>query len=99
LSRPFIVRPEAEQDLADAFAWYEGQAAGLGDEFLRSVDAAFALIQRHAAAYPVIYQDVRRGLVRRFPYGVFYVADVERTVVLAVSHMSQDPRTWPRSGP
>ncbi len=90
-----ILRPEAEDDLAQAFSWYEGQVLGLGDEFLRSVDAVFALIQRHPEAYPLIYGDVRRGLLRRFPYGVFYLVDTERTVVLSVSHMREDPRTWP----
>ena len=95
MSRSFIVRPEAEEELSQAFSWYEGQVPGLGDEFLRSVDAVFALIERHPSAYPLIYGEVRRGLVRRFPYGVFYLVDKERTVVLSVSHMRRDPSTWP----
>jgi hypothetical protein len=34
-----VVAPEAESDIAEAYAWYEGRRAGLGEEFLSSVDA------------------------------------------------------------
>lgn len=36
-----IVNPEAEADLADARAWYDGQRPGLGDELLDCVDEVF----------------------------------------------------------
>ena len=92
----FIVRPEAERDLRAAYVWYEGQVIGLGDEFLMKIDVAFAVIRRHPLAFPIIYEDVRRAVVRRFPYSVFYVAADERTVVLSVMHTRQDPSEWPR---
>jgi len=95
LTRALIVRPEAERDLRDAYSWYESHSAGLGEEFLRSIDATFALIQRHPEAFPFIHRQVRRALIRRFPYGVFYVADPERTAILSVLHMRQDPAEWP----
>jgi plasmid stabilization system protein ParE len=37
---------------------------------------------------------VRRGLVRRFPYGVFYVVTDDAIVILAVFHASRDPAGW-----
>jgi toxin ParE1/3/4 len=95
LTPEFLLRPEAEQDVREAYDWYEDQAEGLGEEFLRSLDATFALIQRHPMASAVIHRQVRRALTRRFPYGVFYVTEDERTVILAVLHMRQDPSVWP----
>jgi hypothetical protein len=41
-----IIAPEAEQDLAEAYAWYEGQRSGLGEEFLSCVDACIEAIRR-----------------------------------------------------
>ena len=38
--------PEAEADVDDAHAWYEEERIGLGDAFLRVVDASIASIQR-----------------------------------------------------
>jgi len=37
--RNLIILPEAEQDAAQAYVWYEDQELGLGEEFLRCVDA------------------------------------------------------------
>ena len=68
-----LVRPEAEQDLAEAFEWYERQRPGLGDELLLRVEAATESICHDPRLCGCIHRDVRRKLVRRFPYGVFYV--------------------------
>ena len=42
----------------------------------------------------MIRYDVRRALVRRFPYSILYVADPKATVVLACFHGRRDPRRW-----
>ena len=94
MKRPLIIRPEAEFDLAEAYGWYETQLSGLGSQFLLSVDAALSSIQRTPELYPVIHKNVRRSLIRRFPYGVFYVAEQDRIVILAVLHARRDPQSW-----
>jgi plasmid stabilization system protein ParE len=70
-----IIRPEAEFDLEDAFAWYESQDVGLGSEFVRAIDNSISTIGRNPLAYRLIYQQARRVLVRRFPYCLFYVVE------------------------
>jgi plasmid stabilization system protein ParE len=90
----FLVEPEAETELDEAFAWYEGRAAGLGSEFLRAVRAAFALIRRNPEQFPRVRDEVRRALVRRFPYAVYYVLETEQISVLAVVHTRRHPRRW-----
>jgi len=88
------VRPEAESDLREAYRWYEGQRPGLGDDFLLCVDAALSAIQANPLAFPAIHQEVRRVLVRRFPYGVFYVHRGQTLTILAVFHCHRDPSAW-----
>jgi plasmid stabilization system protein ParE len=68
----FIVAPEAERDIAEAYAWYEGRRTGLGEEFLSCVDACLEGIRRTPEMHAVVHENYRRGLVRRFPYVVFY---------------------------
>jgi hypothetical protein len=70
-----LLRPEAEADIGDGYQWYEAQAEGLGEEFLRAVDACLAAVQRNPTAHSIIYQDVRRALLRKFPYGLFYLIE------------------------
>lgn len=40
--------------------------------------------------------NVRRAIVTRFPYAVFYQVEPKRVVVLAVIHTARDPRLWPQ---
>jgi plasmid stabilization system protein ParE len=94
MSRPIIFRPEAEADVTEAIGWYEGRVIGLGFEFLKTLDACLQRIARNPEHYPAIHKTVRRALLRRFPYGVFFLAESERVVVLAVFHAKRDPRRW-----
>jgi toxin ParE1/3/4 len=94
MTRDIVIRPEAEADLAEAFAWYENRCPGLGSEFLLCVDAALNAMQRNPEMHATLHKDVRRALVRRFPFGVFDVVEESRIVVLAVFHAKRDPRGW-----
>jgi len=94
MKRTLIIRPEAEDDLAEAHAWYEEQIPGLGSYFLLNIDATLSWIQKSPRMYPIIYKNVRRCLVRRFPYGVFYIAEDNRIMVVAVFHAKRNPRKW-----
>ena len=89
-----IISPEAELDLQDAFEWYEQASSGLGSEFVRAVDSCFALIGRNPLAYPKVYQQVRRALIRRFPYGVMYVVEEDVITIIACFHVKRDPKKW-----
>ena len=90
----FLVFPEAESDIKEAYLWYEGRRPGLGEEFILSLEAAFSAIQRQPELYQIVYEQVRRELIKRFPYGVFYVYENEEIVVLAVFHIRRDPKMW-----
>lgn len=94
MSRRLIVRPEAEAEMAEAFAWYENSVSGLGSEYLFCVDAVFNLILRTPQHFPHVHRTVRRALTRRFPYEVFYVEDDERVVILSVFHTRRNPKRW-----
>ena len=89
-----IIRPEAEQDIQEAFSWYEDRVSGLGREFLRCVDVTFSQIHRSPILFPSVYKNVRRILTRRFPFGVFYIIVNGKIVVLAVLHVRRDPALW-----
>ena len=90
----FLLAPEAKADLADAFAWYEGQRTGLGSEFLAQVALILESIEKAPERYPIVRGATRRALMRRFPYAVFYVLDPDVVAVTAVMHGRRDPRRW-----
>jgi plasmid stabilization system protein ParE len=90
----FIILPEAEDDVAQAYTWYENQELGLGEEFLRCVDACIQSILRNQEMYPIAHQNYRRAMIRRFPYVLFYEYSGSMITVYAVFHCSQDPQKW-----
>jgi plasmid stabilization system protein ParE len=96
MTRRFILRPRAENDIQSAFEWYESQRAGLGEEFLTAVREKLEAVRDYPGANPIIYRDVRRAVVSRFPYLIFYVARPTQVAVLAVLHHARNPAVWPR---
>jgi plasmid stabilization system protein ParE len=85
------VRRAAELDVAAAQSWYETQRSGLGAEFHFEVSQIFARLTETPLIYSAVYQDVRRAVVRRFPYLIWYrVLGIDVTV-LACTHGRQDP--------
>ena len=64
--------PEVRKEIDEAYSWYEGQELGLGDDFLEQVDEALDRICQMPESYPAVYRDVRRALIRRFPYIIYY---------------------------
>lgn len=94
MSQRLIVRPEAEQDIASAARWYEERQPGLSLAFRSALDRTLATIIENPDSYTPVHRNIRRALLRRFPYGVFYVRQTERIVVLAVLHTSRDPTLW-----
>lgn len=94
MAAKLIIAPETEQDLAEAYEWYEGRRDGLGEEFLSCVEARIEHIRRRPEMHSAIYQDYRRGIVRRFPFAVFYKHFGNTVTVVGVLHTSRDPDKW-----
>ena len=94
MAAELIVAPEAEQDIAEAYAWYEARRVGLGEEFLSCVDACIQAICRMPEMHGAIHEAYRRTLVRRFPYAVFYEYINQLVTVYGLFHTSRDPHKW-----
>jgi len=94
MAAELILAPEAELDLAEAYAWYEKRRAGLGEEFLSSVDACLESIRRQPEMHTLVHETYRRALVRRFPFAIFYEYADAGVTVYSVFHTSRDPEKW-----
>src|SRR6478752_3185315 len=89
--RQVIIRPEAKRDLREAKTWYQNISPELKRDFVYRVDAAITLAQERPLAFQIVHRTFRRILVHRFPYSVFYHAEEERIIVVAVLHQARDP--------
>jgi plasmid stabilization system protein ParE len=91
-----ISEPRADLDVEAAFAWYENERPGLGLEFLSELRAAYNRIAAGPFGYQELRSGIRRALLRRFPYAVYFAVDADLVVVVAVLHVSRDPAAWQR---
>ena len=81
-----VLAPQASVDIEEAARWYENQLTGLGIEFVLEVDFAFEKIQNNPKFYLQSYRSVRRALLRRFPYAIYFLANNSRIHIIAVLH-------------
>jgi plasmid stabilization system protein ParE len=94
VSLPVVLRDEAQAEFDEAFDHYEGQRAGLGIDFVARVQQVFDRISVNPLMHAVVLGDVRKAVVIRFPFCVFYRAHADRVEVLAVFHSKRDPSIW-----
>jgi len=88
------IRKEAEADIAEAFQYYESCRENLGSDFVLCIEELLSRIKKNPGQCKTIYKNVRRALVKRFPYGVYYVNNQNQIVVIGVVHARKNPRHW-----
>ena len=85
----------AVREIGAAFDWYEEQSGGLGSEFELAFELQLKRLEQVPLLYTEIISGVRRTLLPRFPYAVFYTVKNDLIHVLAVIHTSRSPKRWP----
>lgn len=89
-----VFRPEAERELIEAIDWYEERRPGLGREFAVALVARIAKILSSPLASPRVRGEMRRSILQRFPYAIYYQVLPGEVVVLGVMHGRRHPRRW-----
>ena len=86
--------PPARREFAEAAAFYESREGGLGDAFVLEVEATIRRILRHPEAWTEIDARVRRCRTNRFPFGIIYITESDRVVIVSVMHLHRHPESW-----
>ncbi len=86
--------PAAEADVDGVVAWYRQRGHDLGDQFLQALGQCLETVERNPLAFAVVHRDIRRALLRRFPYCIFYMVSEQEVFVLACLNGHRDPEAW-----
>jgi toxin ParE1/3/4 len=89
-----IYHPDAEVELIEAAKFYAQRVSTLGAEFLDAVDQAVRAIVDAPERWRIIGGDVRRYLMPRFPYAIYYRITADHIRVLALKHHRRHPDYW-----
>ena len=89
-----IYHPEAENELLEAARFYEGRVPTLGADFLDQIESAVCVIESDPQRHRIIAEDVRRYLLPRFPFAIYYRVLPDHLRILAIKHHSRHPDYW-----
>ena len=85
------VRRAAELDIAEAQVWYETQQTGLGAELSSEITGVIDRLAETPLIYQIVHRDIRRAIVHRFPYLIWYRVAAETVILLACTYTGRDP--------
>lgn len=88
----------AEQETAEVALWYEDHQTGLGEQFLSATEHAASAAARSPELYARVHGQLRRVLVRRFPYALTVREADDELLVVACYHLHRDPQVWRSRG-
>lgn len=84
----------AERELNDAALYYESESPGLGIKFIDEIDGHIDRIVRNPKAGEEVRGEVRRRILRKFPYGILYSVKDGGIRILAIMNLKRKPNYW-----
>jgi hypothetical protein len=89
-----IFHPDVALEVKASYRWYQGQAEGLGDDFLYELESACQAIAALLETWPKFKINYRRFLLSKFPFAIIYRMKKGVIFVVAVMHNSRKPGYW-----
>jgi toxin ParE1/3/4 len=86
--------PEADEEFREAARYYESEVHGLGLRFVAEVHRVLSLLAANPEIGSPIVGDLRKMPLKRFPYQLIYLSEVEGVVIVAVAHHKRRPHYW-----
>ena len=86
--------PEAGLEFEEAVQFYKQRGRNLGQRFALEIRATIARIVATPDRWRILEGDIRRCLVRVFPYAVLYTIEKDGILVVAIMHGKRRPGYW-----
>lgn len=94
MSRSLVFRRQAREEFDAAGDWYERERPGLGRAFLAEVERVLQTVVSNPDTFPEVLEGIRKAVIKRFPYCLYFRIRGEVVVVLAVFHSARNPAAW-----
>lgn len=86
--------PEALLEFEEAIRFYKQRGRSLGQRFARAIQTTIGKIIATPDRWRVLEEDVRRCLVRVFPYALLYTIEEDHILIVAIMHGRRRPGYW-----
>jgi plasmid stabilization system protein ParE len=89
-----VWRPEAETEMEEAYETLAAVREQLARAFVAIVDAKLQLLSINPKIHQKVFGEVRRAVLKKFKYVIYYYVEGNDLVVISVFHGNRDPRIW-----
>jgi plasmid stabilization system protein ParE len=96
VNRPVRFHGFAELELEEASDYYGRATPGLQEAFLAEVERGCRLLSEFPEVGALVRQGVRKLVLKRFPYSLFYTVREDGVRIVAIGHQHRRPFYWRR---
>jgi len=90
----FRFHPDALEEYQESAQYYVSINPLVARRFVDEIEAAIRQMCKHPKAYTIIEDDIRRCLVKKFPFGLYFSLEADYLLIVAVMHLSRMPEYW-----
>lgn len=91
-----IILPFAETDIKETVSYFKDVRNELDRDFIQAIDASFFEILNNPEAFPIAKYDIRKFVMAKFPFCIYFVDENEALYILSVFHDKRNPKDWQR---
>lgn len=81
-----IIKPIVFLDVEEAVDYYDKKLKGLGKRFYDNFITSLREIEINPHNYSYIKNPVRKHIIEKFPYKIYYIITLDKIIVIGVSH-------------
>ncbi|MCY7381192.1 MAG: type II toxin-antitoxin system RelE/ParE family toxin [Microcoleus sp. CAN_BIN18] len=90
----YVFHPAALTEYAATVQFYTERRVELAQAFINAVEDAIFRLVESPTRWPIVDEDIRRCLTRKFPYGILYTIEEDFILIVAVMHCNREPGYW-----
>jgi plasmid stabilization system protein ParE len=82
------------REIEDSFYYYKLFSPTLSEQFKTEIQEKFELLLSNPLMYQSVTEDIRKVVLDKFPYSIFYSFDEFQIKILALAHFKRKPKYW-----
>ncbi len=95
----YVYHAEAVDEYREAVSHYNNISGTIANQFVINVEQTIALIREQPNAWMVVSKNIRRSIVKGYPYSILYSEYSEKIYILAIAHQKRKPNYWKKRKP
>lgn len=88
------ISDEAEIDLDNSYEYYYNESPKVADTFFQRINMSLENIKKAPLSFPLVHKNLRKYIVKTFPFVIYYQIDGFEIKVEAIFHTSRNPEIW-----